>query len=188
MRQIDCTHVLTGKTVANHQTIDIDGERISSLSPCAGTPKPRLLAMPALVNAHDHGRAVRTSSIGAGGKPLETWLQYLALFPSVDPYLAAAVSLGNSALGGAGVVMMHYTRAQGFTDLPTEVAEVARAARDVGVRVGFAVSMKDRNPIGYGPPEPLLDAVPKSARQEITSRFVRAPMTPRAQVELADAV
>jgi cytosine/adenosine deaminase-related metal-dependent hydrolase len=129
MRRIDCTHLLTGKGVQNNQTIEIDNERISALRPCSTATKPRLLAMPAPVNAHDHGRAVRTSSIGAGGKPLETWLQYLALFPSVDPYLAAAVSLGNSALGGAGVVMMHYTRAQGFTDLPTEVAEVARAAR-----------------------------------------------------------
>ena len=35
------------------------------------------------------------------------------------------------------VVMVHYTRVQGLTDLPTEAAEVARAARDVGVRVGF---------------------------------------------------
>ena len=144
--------------------------------------------MPALVNAHDHGRAVRTSSIGASGKPLEAWLQYLALFPSVDPYLAAAVSLGNSALGGAGIVMMHYTRAQGFTDLPTEVTEVARAARDVGVRVGFAVSMKDRNPIGYGPPEPLLDALPKDAREEIVSRFVRPPLAPKDYIKLVEDV
>ncbi|HET7885981.1 MAG TPA: amidohydrolase family protein [Bradyrhizobium sp.] len=188
MRQIDCTHVLTGNSVANHHTIEIDGERISALRPGAGTSKPRLLAMPALVNAHDHGRAVRTSSIGAGGKPLETWLQYMAMFPAVDPYLAAAVSLGNSALGGAGIVMMHYTRAQGFTDLPTEVAEVARAARDVGVRVGFAVSMKDRNPIGYGPPEPLLEALPKAARDEITSRFVRPPLAPTDYLKLVDDV
>jgi len=160
MRQIDCTYLLTGKGVQSNQTIDIEDERISALRPRAGASKPRLLAMPALVNAHDHGRAVRTSSIDASGKPLEAWLQYLALFPAVDPYLAAAVSLGNSALGGAGIVMVHYTRAQGFTDLPAEAAEVAHAARDVGVRVGFAVSMKDRNPIGYGPPEPLLDALP----------------------------
>src|ERR1700761_6754603 len=188
MRQIDCTHVLTGKTVANHQTIDIDGERIVLLRAGSGVSKPRLLAMPAPVNAHDHGRAVRTSSTGPGAKPLETWLQYMALFPSVDPYLAAAVSLGNSALGGAGVVMMHYTRAQGFTDLPTEVAEVARAARDVGVRVGFAVSMKDRNPIGYGPPEPLLDALPKDAREEIVSRFVRPPLAPKDYIKLVEDV
>jgi cytosine/adenosine deaminase-related metal-dependent hydrolase len=188
MRQIDCAHLLTGKAVEKNQTIEIDGERISALRPCTEASKPRRLAMPALVNAHDHGRAVRTSSIGASGKPLEAWLQYLALFPSVDPYLAAAVSLGNSALGGAGVVMMHYTRAQGFTDLPTEVAEVARAARDVGVRVGFAVSMKDRNPIGYGPPEPLLDALPKDAREEIIGRFVRPPLAPKDYIKLVEDV
>jgi cytosine/adenosine deaminase-related metal-dependent hydrolase len=188
MRQIDCAHLLTGAGAQRNQTIEIDDGRIHSLRPCAATPKPRLLAMPALVNAHDHGRAVRTSSIGASGKPLEAWLQYLALFPSVDPYLAAAVSLGNSALGGAGVIMMHYTRAQGFTDLPTEVAEVARAARDVGVRVGFAVSMKDRNPIGYGPPEPLLDALPQDAREEIVRRFVRAPLAPKDHIKLVEDV
>jgi 5-methylthioadenosine/S-adenosylhomocysteine deaminase len=188
MRAINCTHLLTGAGVANNQSIEIDGERISALRPCAMAPKPRLLAMPALVNAHDHGRAVRTSSIGASGKPLEAWLQYLALFPAVDPYLAAAVALGNSALGGAGIVMMHYTRAQGFTDLPTEVAEVARAARDVGVRVGFAVSMKDRNPIGYGPPERLLDALPKNAREEIVSRFVRPPLAPKDYIKLVEDV
>jgi cytosine/adenosine deaminase-related metal-dependent hydrolase len=188
MRQIDCAHLLDGTGVRTNQTIEIEGDRIHSLRAWTGASKPRLLAMPALVNAHDHGRAVRTTSIGAGGKPLETWLQYMALFPSVDPYLAAAVSLGNSALGGAGVVMMHYTRVQGFTDLPTEVAEVARAARDVGVRVGFAVSMKDRNPIGYGPPEPLLDALPPAARDEIVSRFVRPPMAPKDLVKLVEDV
>jgi 5-methylthioadenosine/S-adenosylhomocysteine deaminase len=188
MRQIDCAYLLSGQGVQRNQTIEIAGEQIGALRPFAEAPKPRLLAMPALVNAHDHGRAVRTSSVDASGKPLEAWLQYMALFPSVDPYLAAAVSLGNSALGGAGVVMMHYTRAQGLTDLPTEAAEVARAARDVGVRIGFAVSMKDRNPIGYGPPEPLLEVLPKGAREEIVNRFVRPPPNPKDYIKLVDDV
>jgi 5-methylthioadenosine/S-adenosylhomocysteine deaminase len=188
MRQIDCAYVLTGKGVQRNHTIGIDGESIGALRPCTGKPIARLLAMPALVNAHDHGRAVRTSSIDASGKPLEAWLQYLALFPPIDPYLAAAVSLGNSALGGAGTVMVHYTRAQGFTDLATEAAEVARAARDVGVRVGFAVSMKDRNPIGYGPPGPLLEALPKAAREELISRFVRPPLQAKDYIKLVDDV
>src|ERR1700727_2982330 len=166
MRQIDCAHLLTGKGVENNQTIEIDGERISALRPCPGASKPRLLAMPALVNAHDHGRAVRTSSIGASGKPLAAWLPHV----------------------GAGLVMMDHPRAQGFTDLPTEVAEVARAARDVGVRVGFAVSMKDRNPIGYGPPEPLLDALPQAAREEIVNRFIRPPLSPKDYIKLVEDV
>src|SRR6266849_6225243 len=74
-----------------------------------------------------------------------------AVGPAPAGAVAAVVALSRSALGGVGTVMMHYTRAQGFSDLPTEVVEVARAARAVGVRVGFAVSMKDRNPLVYGP-------------------------------------
>ena len=102
--------------------------------------------------------------------------------------LAAVVALSRSALGGVGTVMMHYTRAQGFTDLPTEAKEVARAAKDVGVRVGFAVSMKDRNPLVYGPSEPILAALPENARIEIEKKFLRKPLSPAEFVALADAV
>ena len=56
MRQIDCTHLLTGAGIQSNQTIEIDSERISALRPFTGSSKPCLLAMPALVNAHDHGR------------------------------------------------------------------------------------------------------------------------------------
>lgn len=143
--------------------------------------------MPALVNAHDHGRPVRTSSVNAGGKPLEAWLHYLTLIPAVDLYLAGVVTLARSALGGVGVVMMHYTRPQGFTDLPTEAAAVARAARDVGVRVGFAVPMRDRNPLVYGPSEPILAALPAEARAEIES-LLRTPPEPREFVTLVEDV
>ena len=71
----------------------------------------------------------------------------------------AAVSLSRSALGGQGVVMVHYNRVQGLTDYVTEAKAVAKAARDVGVRVGFAVALRDRNPLVYGPSEPILDAL-----------------------------
>src|ERR1700731_369917 len=178
-RIIVCQHAIgTARASVGAQIVTITGDRISSIEPTSAPGPDRWLAMPALVNAHDHGRALRTSSIGADAKPLESWLHYLALFPSVDPYLAAAMAFSNSALGGAGTVMVHYTRAQGFTDLPTEAAEVARAARDVGVRAGFAISMKDRNPLVYGPTEPLLAALPPQVRTEIETRFVRTPPSP----------
>src|SRR5712664_4213031 len=188
MRTISCTHLIADAAtpVAAAHDIEIDGEHISAVRLAAHAAP--IFAMPALVNAHDHGRAVRTSSIGAAGKPLESWLHYLALFPSVDPYLAAVVALSRSALGGVGTVMMHYTRAQGFTDLATEAGEVARAARDVGVRVGFAVSMKDRNSLVYGPSEPVLAALPADARQEIARKFVRKSASPAELIALADAV
>src|SRR5580693_8648952 len=126
-------------------------------------------------------------SFGAGGKPLETWLQYQALIPSVDPYLAGVVALSRSALGGVGVVMMHLTRPQGLTDLPSEAAALARAARDVGVRVGFAVSMRDRNPLVYGASEPILAALPPDARQAIES-IMRTPLEAKDFITLVDEV
>ena len=151
-------------------------------------PSRRLLALPAPTNAHDHCRVTSTSAYGGAGKPLETWIAYLALLPSIDPYLAAAVSLSRSALGGAGAVMVHYTRIQGLTDLPTEAADVARAARDVGVRVGFAATMRNRNPLVYGPSEPILAALSSQARDEVQKRYMRPPLPVDAQIALIDAV
>ena len=188
-RSLSCTHLLADPRgpVTGPARLVLANGRIAEVGPAAG-PVDDVFVMPAPVNAHDHGRPVRTTSVGAGGKPLEAWLNYLALFPSVDPYLAAALSLSRSALGGSGIVMMHYTRAQGFTDLPREVQEVARAARDVGVRVGFAVSMKDRHPLVYGPSEPFLATIPEPARSVLAGQFLRAPLSPKAFIELADAV
>jgi 5-methylthioadenosine/S-adenosylhomocysteine deaminase len=188
MRELNCAHVLTAAdtAVTPARTIRIDGDRLAAVEPALqGEP---VLAMPVLVNAHDHARAVRSSSFGAGGKPLETWLHYLALLPSVDPYLASAVSLARSALGGAGVVMVHYTRVQGLTDLPTEVSEVARAARDVGVRVGFAVAMRDCNPLVYGPSEPILASLSTTAQEQISRKFIRTPLPPAEQLAMVAAV
>ena len=188
-RTIACAHVIgTARPLTGAQAVTISGDAFGSVEPAPAPTVDRLLAMPALVNAHDHGRAIRTSSIGADAKPLKSWLHYLALFPSVDPYLAAVMTFANSALGGAGTIMVHYTRAQGFTDLPTEVAEVARAARDVGIRAGFAVSMKDRNPLVYGGSEALLAALPQEARSEIEQRFMRKPPSPSDYMALVDDV
>ncbi|MDB5655531.1 MAG: hypothetical protein JWQ94_3144, partial [Tardiphaga sp.] len=190
-RTIDCAHVIGPHgPLAGAQTIQIADGKIASIraSGHSHSAAETVLAMPALANAHDHGRAIRTSSIGADAKPLESWLHYLALFPAVDPYLAACMAFANSALGGAGTVMVHYTRAQGFTDLPREAAEVARAARDVGVRAGFAVSMKDRNPLVYGPTEPILAALPAAVRAEIEARFVRPPLSLQDYMKLVDDV
>ena len=167
--------------------VRIDGDRIHSVAPAAA-PTKRLLALPALTNAHDHARVTSTTAYGGAGKPLETWIAYLALLPSIDPYLAAAVSLSRNALGGAGAIMVHYTRVQGLTDLPAEAAEVARAARDVGVRVGFAVAMHNRNPLVYGPSEPVLAALSPRAREEVQKRYLRPALPVDEQIALVDAV
>ncbi len=189
MRTINCAHLIDAadRPVAAGRQIQIQDDRVHGIAEIAAADAEPLFALPALVNAHDHGRPVRTSSFGSGGKPLETWLQYQALIPSVDPYLAGIVALSRSALGGVCVVMMHLTRPQGLTDLPSEAAALARAARDVGVRVGFAVSMRDRNPLVYGPSEPILAALPADARKAIES-IMRAPLAAKDFIALVDEV
>ena len=188
-RTIACTHVIgTTPALMGAHVITIAGNSFASIEPASAPATGRLLAMPALVNAHDHGRAVSTSSIGGDARPLESWLPYFALFPSVDPYLAAAMTFANGALGGTGTVMVHYTRTQGLTDLATEATEVARAARDVGVRTGFAVSMKDRNPLVYDGSDALLAALPPQARAEIGRRLIYKALSPRDYMALVDDV
>ncbi len=188
MREIACAHLLpaaTSAAVRNH-AIRIDGARIAAVE--SATQAESLFALPALANAHDHARPARSSSFGTAGKPLEIWLHWLALLPAVDPYLATAVSLARSARGGAGSVMVHYTRAQGLTDYVTEAKEVARAAANVGVRVGFAPALRDRNPLVYGPSKPILAALPAEARAEVERRFIRKPLPVQEQIALVDAV
>jgi len=189
-RTIACAHLVEApdQPIAANREIRLSDGRVEAVGPIAAANAEPLFVMPALINAHDHGRAVRTSSLGAAGKPLETWLQYQALIPSIDPYLVAVVALSRSALGGVGTVMMHLTRPQALTGLPTEAAAIARAARDVGVRIGFAVSMRDRNPLVYGPSEPILAALPEPARRHIAALVSRKPLQPREFVALVDDV
>ena len=90
---------LTGvPNLASSRQIKIQDDRVLSVESIAASGAGQLFVLPALVNAHDHGRPVRTSSIGAGGKPLETWLHYQMLIPPVDPYLAAVVSFARSSI------------------------------------------------------------------------------------------
>ncbi len=57
---------------------------------------------------------------------------------------------------------------------------MARAARDVGVRIALGIGLRDRNPLVYGDHGPVLDALDPEARAEIEARFL-APMLPLAE-------
>jgi cytosine/adenosine deaminase-related metal-dependent hydrolase len=186
MRKLAAPHGFDAHGSVRNCEIAIDGGKLVAIDPAV--VHDDTVVVPALTNAHDHARPLRTSSIGGFGKPLEIWLHRLALMVPVDPYLAALAPLARAALGGQGGVMVHATRAMGFTDLPTEAKEVARAAGDVGVRIAFGIGMRDQNPLVYGDHAGLLDALNADARAEIDRRFL-APMLPLAeQMARVDAV
>ena len=167
--------------------------RIAGIEPLPGTaPGPRRLAMPALVNAHDHARTFRSATLGAAEQPLETWLAWLGVLPGVDPWLCAATSFARSARKGAARVVVHYTRVQGGRPYLDEALAVARAAGDVGIRIGLAVAIRDRQGIGYADDDTVLAALRPGIRGAVHERLsVRAepPAAHLARVdELATAV
>ncbi|MGD0722756.1 MAG: amidohydrolase family protein [Roseiarcus sp.] len=168
--------------------IAIENGLIAAITPAAEAPGARRLAMPALANAHDHARPLSPTSFGAAGKPLESWLLRLAAMPAIDPYLGAVAAFGRAARGGAASVMAHYTRAHGPMPLIDEAREIARAAADVGVRVTFALFMRDRNPLVYGPAEPLLAGLPAEARAVVEAQFLSAMPSPAEQVARVEAI
>ena len=156
----------------------------------AGAPPasgPRSLILPAFINAHDHARPT-ASSFGALGMPLESWILRSALGTPVDPYLTAASALARSARAGCAAMMIHYTRPSGTMPLLEEADAIARAASDVGIRIAFALAVRDQNPVVYGDEEPVLSGLSKDDRSTIEQLFIRAPMSANAYIELTDAI
>lgn len=147
----------------------------------------RSLVVPAFVNAHDHARPT-ASSFGAVGMPLESWILRSALGTPVDPYLTAVSALARSARAGCAAMMVHYTRPSGRMPLVDEAKAIAKAASVVGIRIAFAIAVRDQNPIVYGDGEPVLSSLPDDDRKAIEEMFVRAPVSPKEYIELTDAI
>ncbi|MGY4407570.1 amidohydrolase family protein [Bradyrhizobium sp. USDA 3315] len=160
--------------IRNDVVLRHDGGVITDISEAARPATgPRSLILPAFVNAHDHARP-RASSFGAVGMPLESWILRTVVGTPVDPYLTAASALGRAAQAGCAAMMVPYTRPSGTMPLVEEVKSIARAAGDVGIRIAFAVAVRDQNPIVYGDSEaagvqwcsePLLEAVAENSAQ-----------------------
>jgi cytosine/adenosine deaminase-related metal-dependent hydrolase len=153
-------------------SVTIEDGRVSAVVPSA-TGGDGLLMLPALVDAHDHGRGQRSFAIGAGDQALELWLAMLALEPQVDPYLRAAAAFARLARSGIAAIN-HCHNPQRPKALVREAEAVARAAHDVGIRVAFGVPLRDRNYAAYGDPDPLAAALGEENFKAITQNELRA--------------
>ncbi len=169
-----------------HVVLRHDNGIITSISDGAAPPPARrTFVIPALVNAHDHARPT-ASSFGAVNMPLESWIIRSAFGTPPDPYLAAASALARSARAGCGSMMIHYTRPSGTMALAEEAKAIARAADDVGIRIAFALAVRDQNPIVYGDSEPVLSSLSAEDRKTVEELFVK-PSGPKIDVQLGPA-
>jgi cytosine/adenosine deaminase-related metal-dependent hydrolase len=192
MEPIRAGHVLAspGEGPARPAAVTIRDGRIASIEPVdpaslsageAGT-----LLMPALADAHDHGRGLRTLAFGAADQSLETWLPALGRQPYVDSYAAAALAFARMAESGI-CAANHCHNTQDGTRLLEEATAVSRAARDVGIRIAFALPFQDRNPNVYGDLDDLLASLPEQDRPGVIAR-ARAMRDLQTNMALIEAV
>lgn len=165
-------------------TLDIVDGVIKSISEAVDAP--RLLAMPALTDAHNHARPLSTTSFGGGLKPLETWLPRLAVMPSADPYTCAAAAFARTLSGGCTSVMVHLTRPSGRVSIGEEAQEIARAANDVGVSIGLAIALRDRNPLIYGDHADLLYGLDNDVKQLVSDTWLKPLPSVAEQISWVD--
>jgi cytosine/adenosine deaminase-related metal-dependent hydrolase len=148
---------------------------------------PDTLIIPALANAHDHGRGLKTLAYGAIDTAVEAWVPATYTLPTLDPYAVAALAFARMARAGITSIVHCHLSADPQTLL--EVAgEVSRAAADVGVRVAFVVPLRDRHRLGYGDDEEILAHMDPQDIAAIRARWLRPIASIENQLDAVDLV
>src|SRR3954447_13075562 len=100
-------------TISADATLQFEGGEIRSVTfgaatPAATEPFPDTLIVPALSNAHDHGRGLKTSAYGAFDTAVEAWVPATYTIPRVDAYALAGLAFARMARAGiTSVVHCH---------------------------------------------------------------------------------
>jgi cytosine/adenosine deaminase-related metal-dependent hydrolase len=127
---------------------------------------PDAIVIPGLVNSHHHGWGLSTLQFGVPDDRLEPWLIDLISMPIVDPYLDTMYSA--MKLIRSGVTSVQHS---GFTRDPMafehEVREAIRAYRDIGLRVLYAVQVRDQNSYAYQDDAAFLQGLPPSVGESV---------------------
>ncbi len=165
--------------VSGPVTVAVSEGRVVAIAshPSPSAAEARLVALPPLGNAHDHARLFRNATLGAGGLPFEAWTHLVASAPQVDAGLAVRDALARAALGGQGAMLLHYTRAQGLVDPFAEALQAAQAIEAVGIRVAYAVALRDLPVIGPGANKQLLAQCSPALRQMLRERLAASTAT-----------
>jgi 5-methylthioadenosine/S-adenosylhomocysteine deaminase len=132
-----------------------------------GTGRGRL-AMPALVNAHDHGYGIRPLDFGLIDDALEPWIAGLRQRPPTDAGLETLVAFGRIARSGCGATM-HCHNSLNADRLVEEADAVVRSARQVGIRLALSCPLLDDSPFVYGGLERLARILDAETLQRVAS-------------------
>lgn len=126
------------------------------------------LVIPGLVNSHHHGWGLSAFALGARDDLLEPWLIDLACLPHVDVYhdtLYAATKLLRSGV----TCVQHSGFSRDFGALRRETTEALRAYETAGLRVGYAVQIRDRHSYAYEDDQAFLRRVPPELAAEVNA-------------------
>lgn len=185
---LSAAHIFDGTDLLPQASIAYADGLITDVSAGVATAlQTNHLVIPALVNAHDHARPSMTS-FGASGMPLESWILRSAFGTPPDAYLAAGVSLARSARAGCGGAMIHYTRPSGKLPIVDEAIAIGKAAKDVGIRLAFALAVRDQNPLVYGDSTDVLSSLSDEDRSTIQDLFIRPSPSAIDYLDRVDAI
>ena len=172
--EVDRLLAAPGHRPATHAVrVTIAHGRITAIDETDGARSNGRIALPAMVNAHDHGYGIRPLALGGSDDALECWIASLSRV-TVEPRLEAAVAFGRMALAGIGATV-HCHNSLVADRLESEAAGVALAAADVGIRVAFSCPIRDRNPWVYGDQRALLPHLPPADRAAIETTLTDGP-------------
>jgi 5-methylthioadenosine/S-adenosylhomocysteine deaminase len=146
-----------------------------------------LLMLPAFVNAHDHGRALGTATLGVPDDWLEIWLPYLGALPPISPYLAALWESIQLIKSGVGTTA-HSHNPQTWAGMANEVPETLRGYREVGVRVAMHPPMVDQNTLVYADAEGFITSLPQAMQAGARASMQPLPFTHAEYVALCEAL
>lgn len=121
------------------------------------------LMLPGLVNSHDHGRALGTTSLGIPDQILEVWIDNLAHLPGISPELAASFE-GLQLIQSGVTSVAHSHNPASLEAMFDEVPHTLRGYQRAGVRVAMHPPMLDQNRLIYGEREAFLAALPAELR------------------------
>ena len=147
---------------ARNVRLTFSGGRIAGIEETERPCRDGRIALPAMVNAHDHGYGICPPALGGADDALECWIASFSR-ATIEPRLEAAVAFGRMALAGIGATV-HCHNSLVADRLEDEAAGVALAAADVGIRVAFSCPVRDRNPWVYGDQNALLPYLPPADR------------------------